>query len=172
MTEPKIILGEDQKPFKRPLPLAPDLGWHLLGVVGIAFSVVGLLDLALVWYPPDFGNPEFEFGSVTAVMNNLPIVALGLTMWIGSAAARGKKGSVRLVAAVMMLVAVIILAGLVLFLTDVPLALQSDVKPLVLTGIKKSILKTLVQSLVYPLVLTFVAVRAWRHTFAPRSDVP
>jgi len=170
MTAPKIILGEEEKPRRKPMPQAPDFGWFLLGAVGIAFSVVGLLDLALVWYPPDFGNPEFEFGSVTSAFNNMPIVALGLTMWVGSAAARGQRVSVRIAGTLIMLVALLIVVGGVLYLTDVPLALQSNVEPLVMTGIKKSILKTLVQAVVYPLVLSYVAVRSWRHTFAPQPE--
>lgn len=170
MTAPKIILGEDDKPFKRPLPLAPDLGWFLLGVVGAGFAVIGVVDLFLVWYPPDFGNAEFEFGSVTACLNNMPIVALGLTMWLGSGAARGKKWVVRLGATAIFLLATLIVVGAVLFLTDIPLALQSKVEPLVMTGIKKSILKTLVQAAIYPVVLMYVAVRAWRHTLAPQSE--
>jgi hypothetical protein len=144
----------------------------LFGVVGWAFAVVGLVDLALVWYPPDFGNAEFEFGSVTAALNNLPIVVLGLTMWLASGAARGRKWVVRLASTVILLLAVAVVVGAVLYLTDVPLALQSKVEPLVMTGIKKSIAKTLLQAVMYPLVLTYVAVRAWRHTFAPHSEVP
>ena len=102
----------------------------------------------------------------------MPIVVLGLTMWLGSGAARGKKWIVRLASTTIMLLAVAVIVGAVLYLTDVPLALQSKVEPLVMTGIKKSIAKTLVQAIVYPLVLTYVAVRAWRHTFAPQHEVP
>jgi hypothetical protein len=172
MSEPKIILGEEPAASRRSLPPAPDLGWYLLGAVGIAFTLVGLVDLALVWYPADFGNAEFEFGSVTSVLNNMPIVALGLTMWIGSAAARGRKWNLRIASTVLILVVlVIILAGL-LYLTVIPMALQSKVEPLVMTGIKKSIFKSLVQAVVYPLVLAYVAVKAWRHTVAPQSVAP
>ncbi len=172
MNEPKIILGEEPAAARRSLPPTPDLGWFLLGAVGIAFTIVGLTDLALVWYPPDFGNAEFEFGSITSVLNNMPIVALGLTMWIGSAAARGRKWSLRIASAVLLLVVLAIILMALLYLTVIPMALQSQVEPLVMTGIKKSIFKTLVQALVYPLVFAYVALKAWRHSVAPRSSAP
>jgi hypothetical protein len=172
MTPPKIILAEEKKSRARPLPQAPDVGWYLLGAVGVGFAVVGSADLALVWYPPNFGNAEFEFGSVTSALNNLPIVVLGLTMWLGSGAARGQRWVVRLASLLLLLLTVAIAMGTVLYLTDVPLALRAEVEPLVLIGIKKSIAKTLVQAAVYCLVLTYVAVRGLRHTFAPQTEVP
>ena len=63
-------------------PVLPptDLGWRLLGWVGLVFLVIGLLDLGLGWYPPRFGSAEWEFGTITRTLDSLPISVLGLAM--------------------------------------------------------------------------------------------
>lgn len=172
MNAPKILVREDEEAKKRRLVPTPDLGWYLLGAVGLVFSIVGGLDVALVWYPSNFGNPEFEFGSVAASFNNLPLVSLGLTMWMTSGVARGQKWVVRTAATALIVLAVLIVIGAVLFLTNVPMALKAKLEPIIMTGLKKGISKTLIQSAAYPVVLFYVAVKAWRHSLASTTEAP
>jgi hypothetical protein len=49
-------------------------------VVGGAFTVVGLVDLALLWYPVRLGNAPWEFGTLSATFDNLPMTALGVAL--------------------------------------------------------------------------------------------
>ena len=51
--------------------------------------------------------------------------------------------------------------------TDVPLAWKAITDPIMRVGINKAIAKTAVQALVYPTVLLWIGVRAWRHSAAP-----
>jgi hypothetical protein len=172
MNAPKILVREDEEAKKRRLIPTPDLGWYLLGAVGLVFAIVGGIDIALVWYPSNLGNPEFEFGSVAASFNNLPLVSLGLTMWMAGGVARGQKWVVRAAATALIVLALLIVIGAVLFLTNVPMALKAKMEPIIMTGLKKGISKTLIQSAAYPVVLFYVAVKAWRHSLASTTEAP
>ncbi len=59
---------------------APAGAWTLLAIAGWGFFLIGLMDVAFVWYPTAFGNGGWEFGSVTAALNGLPLPALGLAL--------------------------------------------------------------------------------------------
>src|SRR6185437_6901598 len=52
--------------------------WRVVGWVGIAFVVMGFTDVALAWYPTAFGNPEWEFGAISATLNGFALPTLGL----------------------------------------------------------------------------------------------
>ncbi len=52
----------------------------LVMVVGGAFTVVGLVDLGLLWYPVRFGNAPWEFGTLSSTFDNLPMTALGVAL--------------------------------------------------------------------------------------------
>ena len=78
MSDPKLVMPEkSSSKARRALPPDPVRTWALLGWVGVAFIVVGGVDFALTWYPMNFGNREWEFGTVTASFNGLPILLLG-----------------------------------------------------------------------------------------------
>ena len=171
VTGPQVLVREDEKERRRLVP-TPDVGWYLLGAMGLVFAVVGFTDLALVWYPANFGSAEFEFGSVTQTMNSLPLPTLGLTLLLASGVARGSKWAVRLSVVALLLVVVAILGMALLHLTTVPQALKAPVEPLARTGLKKAIAKTVLQFLMYPLALLYVSVKAWRHASASTRAVP
>jgi hypothetical protein len=73
----RVLLAKE--PDERlPLEESADFGWYLLGWIGLAFALVGGFDLALIWIPLGFGNPEWEFGTVSATLDGLPVTTLGL----------------------------------------------------------------------------------------------
>jgi len=139
----------------------PTQTWALLGWVGLAFLVVGGADFALTWYPMDFGNREWEFGTVTASFNGLPILVLGLGLLYAAALGYQRRwwGALTLMASGVLMLCV--LGGVVIWATNVPLALQS-VPPGMMTGIKKALVKTTIQSVTYPVILGFLAVRSFQ----------
>jgi hypothetical protein len=93
---------------------------------------------------------------------------LGLALLIGSAAARGWQLGLRIWSIVALLAALMILVALVLYALNLPLAFKTVQEPLLRTGLKKSVLKTLVQALIYPTVFLILSYRAWRHSGAVR----
>ena len=161
MSTPKVLVQE--APAKPRLSPAPDFGWDLLGWIGLVFAAVGGVDLLLTWYPMNFGNPEWEFGTVSAALDGLPVLTLGLGLLMGAGAARGQRWLVRTMAVVLALLAVLIVAAAILYLLNLPIALQSVTQPVIRTGLKKAIAKTAGQSVLYPLAFGWIAWKAWRH---------
>jgi hypothetical protein len=140
----------------------PELGWELLGWVGMAFALIGALDLALAWLPPAFGNAQWEFGTVSVSLNGLPLPALGLMLVLTAGVAQGSRWKVRLALAALLLLTVVLLASAVLYVTVVPLALQDVQNPAVRTGLMKSIVKALLLLALYPTLFVWAAVKGWR----------
>jgi hypothetical protein len=140
--------------------------WALLGWIGMAFVVVGGVDFALAWYPPEFGNREWEFGTVTASFNGLPIVVLGLGLLLTSSLQTGRRWLGLLAALGCFGLFAWVVAGVVIYGTNVPLAL-SAVPPEVLTGMKKAVVRTAVQSVAYPVLLAYLG---WRSIGAVRGQ--
>ena len=143
--------------------------WPMLAVAGVALLAVGLSDLALAWYPPLFGNREWEFGTVTSTLNGLPVVLMGAVFAYLGVANRGMVRTTRVIGLASLLGALCIVTMAGLYLTNVPLALQSVEGPILL-GVKKAIAKSLVQSVVYPITFGVLGVRALRH-FRPLRGV-
>jgi hypothetical protein len=166
VTGPQILVREDEAERKKHLAPHPDMGWYLLGAVGLVFAIIGLFDVVLAWYPLNFGNPEYEFGTYSQVMNFMPLPVLGLALILAGGVARGIKWVPRVVAVVMVLMVAGILVSAVLYATNIPLALDRVKEPLIRTGLKKQIFKALVQTVVYPVALLYVSVKAWRHATA------
>src|SRR5574341_375596 len=161
MTAPKVLV--QQEPTKPRLSPAPDFGWLLLGWIGLVFCGVGGLDLLLTWYPMQFGNAEWEFGTVSATLDGLPLFTMGLALLIGSSVARGQRWLVQTLAIVLVVMAVLVLAAAVLYVTNVPIALRAVSQPVIQTGLKKAIVKAAGQSVLYPLAYLWIARLAWRH---------
>jgi hypothetical protein len=153
-----ILINEPSGP-KRPVPVQDfALGWRLLFVLGWLFTVVGLLNTVLLWYPFRFGVPEYEFGSVAASLDGLPVTMMGLTLALAGSRAQGKDGAALLATVLLWVVAVLVIAGGVLYWLNVPLALQQVTEPVIRTGIKKSMAKVTVQALVYPAAMIALAI--------------
>jgi hypothetical protein len=142
---------------------APHVAWTLLGWVGLALVLVGGTDIALTWYPPNIGSPEWEFATVTASLNGLPSLTLGFALLLGNTVAHGRRWGVLVVASVFVLLALYVLFAAFLYATNVPMALSSIQDPLILTGLKKAIAKTSVQVVVYSLLFGFLSVQGFRH---------
>jgi hypothetical protein len=155
-----ILINEPAGP-KRSAPVQDFvLGWQLLFVLG--FTVVGLLNTALLWWPLRFGVPEYEFGSVAASLDGLPVTMMGLTLALAGSRARGKNGAALLAIVLLCVVAALVVAGGVLYWLNVPLALQQVTEPVIRTGIKKSMAKVTVQALVYPAAMIALAIMGSR----------
>jgi hypothetical protein len=172
MTGPQVLVRESEEERRKYLAPAPDMGWYLLGVAGVVFALVGFFDIALTWYPSNFGSPEFEFASYSQSMNFLPLPVLGLMLMLAGGVARGIRWIPKTVAVLMVLVVVLILVGAVLWATSVPVGLRAVEEPMVLRGLKKAIAKTGVQAVLYPIALLYVSVKAWRHASAATKEAP
>lgn len=140
----------------------PATAWTLLGTVGWVFLIVGALDVGLVWYPPAFGNPGWEFGSVTAALNGMPLPVLGTALLLGSAMARGHRTAALVGVVAGLAFAVAVLLAAVLYGLTVPVAFTAVTDPLALQGLKKAVVRSVVQLVAYPAILVYLAARGAR----------
>jgi hypothetical protein len=170
---------QDRSPAKpaesaepRPLPRrgapSPTVGWELLAWVAGAFVVVGLTDLLLGWIPVRLGNPEWEFGTVSRTLDNLPITLLGLALLHASVAARGIDWALRATSLLALVLAGILLVGLVVYALDLPLAFRVVTDPAARSGLERAVVKALVQGTLYPTVLLTIGIKGIRQTVRAR----
>ncbi len=164
MTARKILVREDERTVsKRFLPPSPETGWSLLGVLGSVFALVAGADILLAWFPTNFGNAEWEFGTVTASLESFPLLAVGLALLLGSSVARGAGRVVQMVSGLFLVLAVAIAAAGVMYALRVPVALETVTDPVPRSGLKRAILKTVAQAVLYSLAFAWIAIKGWRH---------
>jgi hypothetical protein len=160
----RIVGGESRQ---QPAAEASD-AWLLAAVAGVVFLVVGGMDTLLTFVPSNFGSTEWEFGSVTAALNGLPLPVLGAALLAAAGVVRGWRLLVRVLAGGMMLAVLAILALGFVYLTTLPQALTAasqtgGIGPI---GIKRAAAKTVAQLVCYPVGLIVMATMCWRFTRA------
>lgn len=151
MTRPHVVVPE-QEPGRFVPSRQPDVGWYLLGWVGAAFTFVGLTDILLAWVPPALGNGEWEFGTISRTFDSLPLPFIGMALVTAAGVARGKLWQRRVAGVIMAVLGALIVVALVIYAMSIPLALRSVQLPVAKLGIRKAILKALVQGICYPVV--------------------
>jgi hypothetical protein len=158
---PSALTRERERPTA-PMSIRTDAAWTVLGITGVAFAFLGAVDQSLVWYPPAFGSPEWEFGSVTAAFNALPVPVLGVMMAMVAGLGRRQRWLVRTASIILVCVAVAVLVAGLLYALTVPVALSRINNDVVRTGLLKAIAKTVLQTGVYPLLFLTVAWKGWK----------
>ena len=138
-------------------------GWTVLGRLGVVLAIIGLADFALVFYPGRFGEPTWEFAAVDAAFSSLPVFTIGLALMAGAGLARGFVRRTRAVAVLCVLLAVVIVGLMLLYATNIPLAIRMS-PPEVLPGIYKSIIRTVLMGVVFGAGFVTAGVTAWRRT--------
>ncbi len=167
MTAPRILVDEEK--IKRTyLPPAPDFGWQLIGVLGAVFVVLGLLDIALAWYPIHFGNPDWEFGTVASTLDSLPVTVMGFGLLLGAAVARGWRAGVRAWSIVFLVLAALILAIGVVYLLNVPVGFRTINDPVIRSGFKKAVAKAVGQMVLYPIGFAIMALKGLKFSKGTR----
>jgi hypothetical protein len=94
----------------------------------------------------------------------VPVLGMAAMLWAAAEGRRRWLGAVTLLVAIVVLLGV--LGGLILWGTGIPLALAA-VPAQAAVGLKKALVKTGVQGIVYPLLLAYMIRRAWRAMRAP-----
>jgi hypothetical protein len=135
------------------------VGWDLLGLLGLALFVVGGTDFLLTWVPMRFGNPEWEFATITAAFGAVPATLLGLTLLLMRALQEGATMAARLWSVMLILWALGLVGVGVIYGLTLPLAARGFETPTVGVGLKKAIARTLVQLLVYTIVMIWLGIR-------------
>ena len=138
-------------------------GWSAVFVVGLALLATGVTDILLAWVPPRFGTPEWEFGTISATLNNMPVPSMGLALVLAYAAAAGKRGILAAVAAWSAVVTLFLCVAGVFYALDVPLALRAVTEPVPRGALRAGIIKGVVSLIAYAGVHVAFALIAVRN---------
>ena len=165
-----LVVGvRGQRPDDAPRARSSAYAWRPLGWFGLLFLLIGIADMALVWYPLRPGNPSWEFGAVDLSFSTLPILTIGLAAARSSALARGRRGQAAAYAVFALLLAVVCMGGYLLFLSDVPMALRNS-PPEVLIGVKKALFRNTIFGVAFTTTFLAVGIAVLRHLKASRKD--
>lgn len=134
------------------------LGWQVLSVVGLCLVVAGAADLGLGLFPLRFGNPEWEFGSISNLLNRLPLVGLGLALVLVASLARRAVAATYVWSSILLLVAIVVFVFGLLYGTNLPLVLASLSEGTARSLLQKAIVKTVAQVVIFFVGFFIVAV--------------
>lgn len=115
MSDDSTILVSDRE---RAEDVGPTLGpapWRFIVGSGLILGLIGWIDVLLLWYPFRLGDAEWEFGTVSATFDALPLATIGLVAVAVAAKVAAGPGVRKLVAGFAIVAAVALLAAAVLF---------------------------------------------------------
>jgi hypothetical protein len=135
------------------------VGWDLLGLLGFGLFVVGGTDFLLSWFPARFGNPEWEFGTITAALNGMPVPLMGLTLLLVAVLESESAVWARILSVLLLVWAVALVGLAVIYGLTIPLAAKGFEVPNIGLGLKRAIGKSLVQLVVYPAIMAWMGIR-------------
>ena len=158
MPERVLVEGPEAAPQRKlVVEPSPDDALRLLIWVGACLALAGWMDVLLLWIPTHFGRPEWEFGTVSAMFDALPLGTLGVALLIAAGVARGWRRVVLVSGVAALVLAFVLVAALVLFALDVPLAWKGVAESYRPT-LKKAMFKTGVLAAIY---ITMYSVVGW-----------
>ena len=135
--------------------------WKMLFLLGLGVALVGLTDLAMLVYPARLSSLDWEFGTISGIIDGLPLVTLGFGIMTASAVARGWLAGRRFMIGVTLVAAVIVVLMVIVFVLDIPAALRA-VDPALRPTIKKAAAKTSAMGLIYSLLYATLGIWVWR----------
>jgi hypothetical protein len=135
----------------------------MLVAVGAGLVLVALVDVAIIWTPVRLGTPGWEFVTVSRTFTNVPMTAMGWAfiaigvVWHPERHVFWTRG----VAAVFAALAVVLLGMGLIYGLAVP-AVVREAAPETADALKRAVLKTCTEIVVYPTVFGLVSVILWR----------
>jgi len=174
MGAPHVVIQADRKALSPITSTAPKTAWKALGRVGLILALVASVDILVRWYPTAFRSPEWEFGTVAMTFASLPVVAVGLVAGLASAMARGERGSTAVLAAIFCVVSVVLVACLLLFASDVPVALsavKNNNMPIeAAREVKRTIIRSVVMGVGFTVIFVYGSVVSLRYLLRRIKD--
>jgi len=159
----KVIVGSatETKGSRGSVHRSIGLEWTPLAGMAAVFALVSLFDIGLTFYPMNFGSAEWEFGTATAVLNNLPLAVVGIGLLAVAGLGRRTDSLVQVGMALAGILVVVLLVVAVMFARNIPEALRSVEDPVVKQGLDEAILRSGVQLAGYlaALIWTVFALR-------------
>ena len=129
---------------------------------GVAITLVGLTDVGLLWYPPQFGNAEWEFGNLSDTFSALSLTTLGFALLAAGVITRGSKLALYIIGAVFAFFTLATLGALALFALNLPVAFGGTPAAL-RTTVKLIMAKNAVLALTYIMLYGYFAVASFKQ---------
>jgi hypothetical protein len=134
---------------------------------GLTVAAVAALDSALLVYPTQFANLDWEFGTISGLIEGMPLLTVGFGAMVIAATANGWARWRRVLSIVALLMAVLLLTMLVIFALDLPVAMLAA-QPAMKGSIKRVALKNLAMGSCYLVFYSALAIWTWRRLKAER----
>ena len=144
-------------------PSSRSTAYTIVMVVGLAFFVVGLVDLVLLWIPVRFQSAAWEFATVGRTLDAVPMPALGLTLVVFGSLRHSlaRLSWWRSAAALFTCGTVLFCALAILFATSAP-AILAETPPEAMAGIRRAAIRHGVQAAVYPVCFAIASAFLWK----------
>ncbi len=121
---------------------------------------MGLADILLGIFPTAMGDPEWEFGVISSILNGFAIPTMGAYLLLSWLLATGKVIWSRVVGIVAIFVACLLIALAILYATAIPLALKSvEQNATLLLGMQKAMIKAAVLLVSYICLFVLAGMR-------------
>lgn len=141
--------------------------WQMFFVVGLGLALVGMVDAAMLLVPANPSSLDWEFGTIGSMIEGLPLITMGLGCMAASSTASGWAWTRRTLILMLVVLALVVAAGVVLFSLDVPPVLRAA-NPQLHLSIKKVAFKTAVMGLMHLSMYVILTVWIWRSKSATR----
>jgi hypothetical protein len=174
MSAPHVVVQADRKALRPIGSTAPQTAWRALGRVGLVLAVIASVDVLLRWFPPAFKSPEWEFGTVAMTFASLPLVTVGLVAALASAMARGARTSVSVMVGVFCVMSLFVVAALLLFASDVPIALSAMKNNMPVEAareLKRTVARSIVMGVGFAVIYVYGSVVSLRYLLRRTRDV-
>jgi len=136
--------------------------WKLGFLCGLTLALVGALDAALLFYPARFASLDWEFGTISGLVEGMPLVTMGFGAMAAAAAATGWKKWSQFLGVAGLLIAVVLAVLLLIFALDLPAAFRA-LQPAARGPLRKSVLKTGLMGVAYFVFYATLGVWTWRR---------
>lgn len=143
VTTPPRIVVPPESGERRPVPRAdPEPALGAMGLVAVALAIAALIDFGALWWPVRLGNLDWEFATIAATADSLPLLSLTLGLLLALAIRRGARVWVGVLGVVFAVLAVAAVGMAVMHGLNAPIALRAvalESRPIITKAAAKSV---------------------------------
>lgn len=136
--------------------------FRVTGVIGAVIALVGFTDLAFAWFPFEWGNLEWEFGTSSRTFDGLPLVTIGIGALAASAIGLGSRRGVLATFLLVLLTWLLVVGSLAIYWLNVPPAWAAAPAP-ILASLKIAALRSSIFMIVYLGSYSWLILFLWRR---------
>lgn len=145
-------------------------GWKFLFLLGAGLMVIGLIDVGMAFFPPQWASLSWEFGTVSGVIQSMPLLTMGIGTMTAASVANGWRRTRGVMVALTLLASVVIALLVVVFALDVPPVLRAATEPALKLSLKYASLKTGLMAGTYFVLYLALGVWTWRRLRTTKSS--